>query len=1019
MSWEITLQTNWRCAGGVTITDLGVVDSAAVWHESVDGQSSLVVPLDIDYYDVCRRNAVVFVIDDTGRWAEFRINSLAKQAGAAGFTLSALPPIYDLAAADLVREVASGRVITAFTEQRTMADLIATRVLGNAAADNLTHFAPGTIEFSEILDLTWARMTPAKLLRYGLDVLKRGELRVRADGFDAYRIDVLAQIGAELPVVPLRFGDMLTTAADDQEFDGLYTAIRVVGEAPTADAEPATFDDNVYTVDSVTAIGPGGVGPFAVALVDPASGVSPVQMDGVFARDVNGLVPACWLQLASGNRTEILDSRAASGDVVVAIAPTVGDRVVIVQTADGAPLERLTWPAAVAQYGLIVADARVSGGRGERNYIVNPGFDGAAAEYTTGIGGYTTRIPRAAVGDYAGQMAATKSPGAPASFAVDGFAAGLEVKRGSIVDVTGAEFTTTADAFIDENGDGVLPVTPTLPANIPAGTQMVSDAVAYLLARGAANLLGDADIDVNVPGGGTRAWAADDELTFTVTVPLTRTLSGASDTKSQFVTFDLATPFSRDIPVGAVLTWTHAPISRQLTVTTPYTSGDPTITVRHPTWTPFLALRGEVQPLGLAGETVTHTALVTSRHTVTNSPTWNTAGVASVVVSPALPIDMPAALTAVRWDRVDAAAFVGNVELTADQTATATAFSVRALGGLVVAIPSGTVLRLVGESFTVNTDVTLDGSGAGTVAVVAAPTTTLLNNAAVRITHNTDWFNDDRGGEHVAMVEGTLAVDETAPDVVDVCTHSQPFRVVLPPGATAQVFARVPLTFYSPARTNSTQRYGAAKIALVNLDTNAVVAWAGSQPENADALTAPDNARLPLTWNAAAKTWEPLHVALSCNAVFTETARCELRYYGPIGLSSTVYARTYVRWSSVWRAGAIDAIPYVNGSRGDDLLLTGAQLLLRDARPAVTYTVTLDAFSPLDIAAAGLPANVLPTVELGGRVQLEHDDTTLRVLSFDRRPNQAISAVTVGTRPPSAALTLAAVAQVSAVGGVR
>lgn len=1019
MSWEATLQTNYRCNGGITIADLGVVGNDSQLDEQLDGRSLLRLSLDRDYLELCRRrNAVVFLTAEDGRWLEFRIDGVEYHAKASTFQLTLLPPWYELNSADVVREYVNGRAITSFVESRTIADLIDVRVLGNAAADGLTYFARGTVEYPDDIALTWARLKPGALLLHARDTLKRGEIQIRADGFDGYLIDVVAEIGAALPVVPLRFGDRLRDLQRTTEFGPLYTGIRVVGDAPTADAEPASFGDNVYRVQSVTPIGPGGIGPYAVVLRDPATNVSPIQLDGLFARDPNGRVPACWLQLPTGNTTEILEARAATGDVVVAIAPTVEDRVVIVQDASNTPLDRLVWPAAVAEHDFVFADASVAGGRGERNFIVNPGLDGAASEYSLGIGAIMTLIARDAALPLLGRMNGTKASGAPATFAVDGFVPGDEAQRGFIAEVDGVEFITDGDVFLDENGECTLPILTTLPATIPANTQIRSNAVAYLLARGSGNTVGNAAINVTIPGRRTTPWDTDDELTFTVQQPDTRTLSGATNRTQQFVSLDLATPFAWDIPSGAWLVWTHGAITQMIQVGDAYVASAPSIIVRHPTWTPFAFLRGEVQPFGLAGETVKHTRTVTSTHTVTNSPTWNTSGQATVIITPALPVDMSIALTAVRWDRVGASAFVGNLTLVADQSATATTFAVYG-GALVAVIPDGTVLSLVGETFTLTSSTLMDGGGAGTLATVFAPTTTLLDDSVVRIFTNSEWAAEQGGGEHVAMVGSSLTSDENSPAVSDASPRSQPFRVVVPVGGSAQVFARVAITMYSPARTNSTQQYGTAKIGLINLDTNAVVAWAGTQPEDAASLSAPANARLPLTWDPDTRTWLPLHVTMSCNVAITETTRFELRYYGPIGLASSTYGRTYVRWSTAWVAGAVDSIPYLNGSRANDLLLTAVQLLARDAQPADTYTLDIEDFAAAHAAAADLPLVAVPTIEVGGRVLIEEDLLERRVLDLQRHPNGMAGKITVGTRPPSASLTLASVAVVSSVGGTR
>jgi hypothetical protein len=1020
MSWDLTILDNWKCAGGVELASVGVVREGALLTEQLDGRHAVTIPVSRDYLDVCnRRNAVAFIRLEDDQWREFRVRSLSMASDDdTSFMLNGVPPWHDLTTADFVRETIAGREVTAFDELLTMTELIQQRILSNKVIDGLGWLDIGDVEFDERLRFQYSRIRRSELLNQGLAQLKRGEIQLRQDGFDRYLIDVVRAIGAGSAVIPVRFGHQLVQASRNIDFEPLYTSVRVIGETPAGAIEPASFGDNVYRVHSVTAIGPGGVGPYAVVLRDPATDESPIQVDGIFARDPNGFVDACWLQLASGNTTEILDTRAATGDVVVAIPPSVNDRVVIVQTLDNHPLRRITYPAAVAEHGVAVANAQVTGGRGERNFIVNPGFDGSASEYAVAGGSIMTVIPRNAVVPKIGAMAGTKTPGAPASFAVDGFVPGDTVPRGSVCEVAGAELITSGDVFLDANGDATLPLVGTLPATIPANTQIRSNAVAYLLSRGSSNTIGDADIDISVPGAGTTPWATDDELTLTIQVAESQTVAGATNRTLQFVTIDLAVAFTRDIPTGALIRWTSTPATQMLQVADAYIAGALSIIVRHPTWTPQAQLRGEVQPFGTAGQILTHTAPVTSRHTVTNSPTWNVSGQATVIISPALPIAAPVADTTIRWDRVGASAYVGALQLIADQVATATTFVVYGPGHVVV-IPDGSVLTLVGETFVLTANTTFDGGGAGTLSVVFAPTVTLLDNAAVRIAHNTEWADEQGGGAGVAMMEGTLAVDETAPGLSDVSPRSQPFRVVLPPGISAQVFARVAITFFSPLRTNAAQQYGTAKIALVNLDTNAVVAWAGSQPEDADELSAPANARLPLEWDAGSQTWLPMHLTMSCNVLITQTTRLELRYYGPIGVSSATYGRTYVRWSTVWVAGAVDGIPYVNGSRGNDLLVAGVQLLARDAQPADAFALEMDVLDRAYAAAADLPDVAFPTLRIGSRLLIEPENAELRVLAVDRQPDRRLSRVTVGKANPSANLTLAALAVVTSLGGAR
>lgn len=1018
MAWEAVLQTSWRCDGGIPIDDLGIVHAESVLVEQLDRAGGCTLQLDASYYDRCKQRLVVMVTAEDGQWWEFRIDDLEGDRAAQTFALKMVPPWFDLERADVVRERVGSRLLTSFTETRTPAEFIAQRVLANRSVDRLGWLDAGVCSFTKPITLTWDWLDRAAFLNLLPAAIKRGELALRADDFNAYLIDFVEAVGADLPTIPVLFGERLRRQSETTKFGDLYTAVRVFGEAANAEAPPASGANNVWRVSSVTALGPGSTAPYAAALRDPAdASVSPIQLDGVFAIDPTGAVPGCYLQLESGVCLAIQQSRAATGDVVVASAPSVGDLVSLVADAAGTPLDRIAYPAAVAAHGLVIASARVPGAREDRNYLANPGLLDGLTDWSVVSGATQTLIPRNLPASASG-VVATGAPPGPAHFYVSGFAPGAQLVRGDRIHVAGAALVTSAASIGDATGDFSVPLTAALTDDIPDGTQLVCPtlpSVAFA-ADGSGNTIGATTIAIRAPGFITKPWLTDDEITVSMVDTPVRTIDSVVNPTSEFITFNLIGTFPYPREIGDFVEWRDSGGSTPilLEVTTYYPSFGTTIEVKHPFWDAFGGVM--VPPFGTPGDTLRFGIPFVSVHTVVGTPTWGTNRRATVTITPGLPVDTLAGVATLSWARDGGAPVLGPLTLVTDAVASATSIEVQ--GDLHVSVlPSGSTLLVPAINSFLAASVTLDGSGAGAVQLFAPPGSPPLDGSAVTISRHTEWAEADGGGPSVMFAEGQIVLDDSAPTNAQASPRSRTMTILVPPGETREVVATVAATFWSQQTVASPAQYAYGKLALVNVDTNAVVAWGTLAPENAGSLTSPDNARLPLTFDAGTSRWLPLHVRLFCNVILSATTRLQLRFFAPSGITNTDRARGYFRWGVVHIPGMTD-VTYFAGSLDNGIVLTAVELLARDSVPAETYALEL---ADIDLAYArrlNLPDEVAAPVRLGSALALEDDGVTLRVISQQRTPVRKVSAVTVGRQLPSQTSTLAAVAVVT-LGGAR
>lgn len=461
MSWTVTLLSDWSAAGGDPVADLGPALPGSVVRRQLGGRGTVQLVLDAGIaWPLAIERTIVRVDREDQPAIEARVvNRRRATRGVPGLQceLEAHPRLYDLSDTDLVREVLSGRTIYRFNENLTPRQYLERFVFVNQPADRLTGIRVGVVDFLDRVPLQWDRWTRGQLL----DALVKAtdaevQLRVANDG--AEELDLLREIGAAAPVLPLFYGGQLRDHVIDENAADLMTVARVAGEAPTADSERATIGENVWRVDAVRVV---STGVHALTLRAPESGESPVIEDGQYVADVALQLPSRYLATLDGSAPQrIVASWVATSEIAIeGSAPPIGARVQIVADAAGTPLETLELPSAIRARGYVVRDLQIVGGRGERQYARNGGHEDGVVEWSSvnGGGGAEYRRTELGVTQHAlanGTRAAGTGTGTP--FAIDGLEPGAFVRRGMVLEVGGVTLPITANAIPNSLGALVL-----------------------------------------------------------------------------------------------------------------------------------------------------------------------------------------------------------------------------------------------------------------------------------------------------------------------------------------------------------------------------------------------------------------------------------------------------------------------------------------------------------------------------------------------------------------------------------
>ncbi len=480
MSWSVERLSTWTSAGGRAEDDLGFALEGSEYRREIGDRSAITLVLDRHIaWELVKDRAIVRVTFEDRTWREFRCMSRRRATlGPEGqrCTVQAYPRIYDLADSDLVRETVGGREVFTFDVNLTLAEYGTRFLLANQTADQLQGIVLGPFAtLPQRIPLQWTRLTRGELLDRLL-AASFGELvwRIREDGLE--ELDIVADTGIDATEVPLCYGDRLADHGLEEDWSDVATVFRLAGEAPVPEAERASFAENAWRVTATEALSGGRV---ALTLREISGVRAPILEDGQWAAHPELGLPARYVQRADGiTRREILGSSAANGTIIVSAggAPTVGERVCIVATSAGDPLELLELPQSIARYGRVVADLIVPGGRGERQYAVNAGHEDGITGWAPVNGGVGVDFPRPEMGQTItgaanGSRAAGTGTGTP--FALKGLGAGRAVRQTDRLIVEGAVCELAANAV--SNPDSTIDLTlesPGLPGSYADGAEI-------------------------------------------------------------------------------------------------------------------------------------------------------------------------------------------------------------------------------------------------------------------------------------------------------------------------------------------------------------------------------------------------------------------------------------------------------------------------------------------------------------------------------------------------------------------
>lgn len=263
--------------------------------------------------------------------------------------------------------------------RRLVSDHLATYVLTNLAADNLSWWSAGTNEYTP--PITLGTLTRARR-NVVLDSIESQtgyvfvpRLVYSGSTLTGVALDLLEDPASALATRTLEVGGAITVLQQTQELSNAPTV------AVPFTANGTGMEHPEWEIGAVT-----GAGPYWVTLVDPDGGPLPIREDDQCV--------GAYLQSSDGTAHPILDSRA-SDSAVSTTANTglsAGGFVTITVDAAGRPLTELTSPSGLAgSRGRVVAEVTTMATHASRNLAVNPLFDDwssvSAPDNWTGQGG--------------------------------------------------------------------------------------------------------------------------------------------------------------------------------------------------------------------------------------------------------------------------------------------------------------------------------------------------------------------------------------------------------------------------------------------------------------------------------------------------------------------------------------------------------------------------------------------------------------------------------------------------------
>ncbi len=359
---RIEIWTDLECAGGVRLGFGRAV--AAEETQELGGQNFLRVHLAPEALSehVLERRVLRTVLVGGGH-KEWRIVATTDERTPAGGhtpVVECSSPLEDLSDGVLERVEAGGLVSHDFGLYGLSAEQALQAILAQVPA----HFVAGTVEITELVDLSFEWSSPLAALRQ-LAESARGELAVERDGASGYRIHLRAPAAETPATASLRYRKNLRTIQRHRDLVPLIT--RAYPRGAGEDGFHADMGAALWTVTGVS----GSLvtlGDFPIAFDD--------QLNGLYL-EVEG----------AAGRTLIQDTLVATQQVQVASAAgiSIGTRVHVRRDASGAALTYLENPEARARYlpigshkGKVVARPDIPG---VDNLVVNPLLE----EWTAGV----------------------------------------------------------------------------------------------------------------------------------------------------------------------------------------------------------------------------------------------------------------------------------------------------------------------------------------------------------------------------------------------------------------------------------------------------------------------------------------------------------------------------------------------------------------------------------------------------------------------------------------------------------
>lgn len=366
----VDVYTAYACKSG---TRLGGFQSVQVAETSEDlsGEDFLTVSCPQDDAAVTHlvQRRVLRVIMDDASFTEWRIQEIDNQLSESGnvVTVKAVSPLLDLLDAGLISETSATGVVSF---DIGLAQVSVTEVIDNYIITGLPTeydcFARGTIDPTQLFDVSWSRSTRLGLLRQLGDAardsatLQPAEIRIRRNGTTNYLIDVLTQIGSDQAVADLRTQKNILRHRRTQDAAEMCTVILPFG------VDGATIGRAAWKLDNASGL--------TYEITDPEGGQSPVLEDD----QLNGMyvVPD-----GSAALIAITDSAAGSPATVTLASSTgitEGSAYELRADSSGTLNTELVSPSRVAApptgFGRKVRTIDRPDLHGFRNLVANPWF---------------------------------------------------------------------------------------------------------------------------------------------------------------------------------------------------------------------------------------------------------------------------------------------------------------------------------------------------------------------------------------------------------------------------------------------------------------------------------------------------------------------------------------------------------------------------------------------------------------------------------------------------------------------